>query len=705
MGNTSQKQDNKENNQDKQINKNDEILQNERILIWIDPNIDNTENNFFINELSSKKLSIRCFKNVKNAIKSIKTIKFEETIIITSGQLYNEFIETFKANLIDIYIIPRIIIFTSRQSKSKYFQNIDNLNTSFYYYGGVQTEFDSVKDFVYKQTKDKGTKDENSFFIQENKKRNRHEEEQLTFERIDCVEKLVLPLYYKSLIETSHEDEIENYTEFIYNKYSSNKQIDELFNYIKSIPEIPKELLCKYYARLYTFESDFYQNLNKDLRENKKGDYLPFIKVLYEGVKLKILPITSNQILYRGSKISNDELSKIQNYLKNKLEDLPGAIVFSRSFLSFSQDKEAAKVFLFQGNDVENFSRVLYVLEKDYDLDYSLSTHSDISKCSWFEAEKEVLFFPFSSFEIQEIKKTEENNEPYYEIKLLYLGKYQNKIENLDTEIPESEFKTQMKEIGLIPQEKMENSKEVIQQYQEYKEEVDNIILENDEINIEYNIKDKNEIMIFGNTFVGNNLGNCKIVFQEKEYNLMQFFNVKEFTEDKLTILKIKLRYINNITDFSYMFHKCTRLLSIDDLYKINLQNTTSISYMFSECESLSSLPGLGDWNTGNIKNMSYLFHKCKSLTSIDDISIWETNNIVDMSFMFYNCKVLESLPDISKWNTVNVVNMSNMFSFCEQLNSLPDISKWDIKNVKNKKEMFINCKKDLIIPDKFFKN
>ena len=303
------------------------------------------------------------------------------------------------------------------------------------------------------------------------------------------------------------------------------------------------------------------------------------------------------------------------------------------------------------------------------------------------------------------MKKTEQNNETIYEVKLLYLGKYQNKIENLESEIPESEFKTQMKEIGLIPQEKMENSKEVIQQYQEYKEEVDNIILENDEINIIYNVKDKNEIMIFGNAFVSNNLGICKIVFQEKEYNLMQFFNIKEFTEDKLTQLHIKLRYINNITDFSYMFHKCTRLLSIDDLYKLNLENVTNISYMFSECESLSSLPGLSEWNTGNIRNMSYLFHKCKSLTELDDISQWDTNNVVDMSFMFYNCKVLESLPDISNWDTVKVVNMSNMFSFCEQLNSLPDISKWNTKNVKNMKEMFTNCKKELIIPDKFLKN
>lgn len=80
----------------------------------------------------------------------------------------------------------------------------------------MQTVFDPIKDFIFKQIKNKETKDENPFSNKEIKKRNRNEEEQLTFERIDCVEKLVLPLYYKSLIETSHEDEIQNYTEFIY---------------------------------------------------------------------------------------------------------------------------------------------------------------------------------------------------------------------------------------------------------------------------------------------------------------------------------------------------------------------------------------------------------------------------------------------------------------------------------------------------------
>ena len=67
---------------------------------------------------------------------------------------------------------------------------------------------------------------------------------------------------------------------------------------------IPVEILCKYYARLYTAESSFYKILNSDLKMNNKDKYLylPYIKTFYDGVKLKSLPLASNNILYKKFK-------------------------------------------------------------------------------------------------------------------------------------------------------------------------------------------------------------------------------------------------------------------------------------------------------------------------------------------------------------------------------------------------------------------
>ena len=49
----------------------------------------------------------------------------------------------------------------------------------------------------------------------------------------------------------------------------------------------------------------------------------------------------------------------------------------------------------------------------------------------------------------------------------------------------------------------------------------------NDKIIINYNIKDKNEIRLFGKTFLKNNKDNCRIKIENKEYELMEYFNIK----------------------------------------------------------------------------------------------------------------------------------------------------------------------------------
>ena len=110
-----------------------------------------------------------------------------------------------------------------------------------------------------------------------------------------------------------------------------------------------------------------------------------------------------------------------------------------------------------------NLPKVLYILENDNNLGYNLSTHGDIEKISFYPDEKEVLFFPFSSFEIKSLEQIEKNNEIIYEIKLVYLGKYLKDIEDDDAlisnefSLPESEFATQLMVNGLIQKEILMN--------------------------------------------------------------------------------------------------------------------------------------------------------------------------------------------------------------------------------------------------------
>ena len=122
----------------------------------------------------------------------IKSLKFEETNIIISGSLYNEFIKKFEENIRDIYIIiPKKVIFTL--NKEKFLEKNKNYNNdSFYSLGGIQTSFNEIKNFLFHPLSKNDVEEENS----------------LTFEYIDCKEKLILHLFYKSLIEITSRDNI-----------------------------------------------------------------------------------------------------------------------------------------------------------------------------------------------------------------------------------------------------------------------------------------------------------------------------------------------------------------------------------------------------------------------------------------------------------------------------------------------------------------
>ena len=144
--------------------------------------------------------------------------------------------------------------------------------------------------------------------------------------------------------------------------------------------------------------------------------------------------------------------------------------------------------------------------------------------------------------------------------------------------------------------------------------------------------RDTYRVRVFGNIFVEHNSANCKIIYENKMYDLDQDFTIKNIFSDFLTI---KLRGISKIIDMSYLFWKC--------------------SYLYS-------LPDINKWDTKNITNMKDLFRLCTSLQSLPDLSNWDISKVTDISGMFYGCSSLISLPDISDWNTENVENMKDIF-------------------------------------------
>ena len=221
--------------------------------------------------------------------------------------------------------------------------------------------------------------------------------------------------------------------------------------------------------------------------------------------------------------------------------------------------------------------------------------------------------------------------------------------------------------------------------------------MNNDEINIIYNIKGLKEVDLFDKYFVTRNKNNLKLIIDGGEHDLITKYKLINNDKD---ILNIKLKGITNVTNMCSIFKFCNSLSPLSELNKWNTSNIYDMSYLFFFCRELKALPDISKWNTSNVNNMSNMFSGCFVLKTLPDISNWNVFNVKDMSDMFNNCNYLLSLPDLSKWNTFNVTNMNAMFYNCLTLKSLPDISKWNTSNVTNMRNMFNECKSLLSLPD-----
>ena len=89
-----------------------------------------------------------------------------------------------------------------------------------------------------------------------------------------------------------------------------------------------------------------------------------------------------------------------------------------------------------------------------------------------------------------------------------------------------------------------------------------------------------NYIKLFDFKFVKRNKDNCKIIYNEKEYDLIDVFKFDGGCDRDS--IEIQIRINNNITDISYMFYECKELLSIRAL-SIDNFNITDINQSFDE--------------------------------------------------------------------------------------------------------------------------
>ena len=425
------------------------------------------------NNRNLQNYNILLFGNEDKALDYLKQLKFIDVIIIVAEDLFNNFVKKFKNNLKDIYVIPRIIIF-NRGRNTFSLSNISckccqKKEDEFYRYGGTVSSFDEIYNFIDNFKKQNII--QNNTIIQNNQlNQSIMREGNYLFEQIRKKEDLILPTFYKILLDVSETKNNPQFIQKIYMNYNNISDYNKLLRPIISMPSIPVELLSKYYARLYTIEGNFYINMKNSLLnadENNK-EYMPYIKTLYEGVENGSLKTCIGQRLYSAASFSQDELIKLNEYKNNRILDLPMSIIFSKAFMSFSKNLNVAEDFLRGKNTL--------LIVEDAKAEYDLLTHADIEELSTYGYEKEVLFFPFSAFGIQDFEYDYYRNK--YVIKLIYLGKYIKNFEsdkkfNISSDkLPNSYFKNLLEKSGLVEKETIEKIKikDISKKYKLYKE-------------------------------------------------------------------------------------------------------------------------------------------------------------------------------------------------------------------------------------------
>ena len=330
-------------------------------ILWLDDKINSQENQDYIKIIQNEFSNIDLFTTTDEQIlfQKINQLKFQANIIIIKRINFRNYINYLTSN--SIYNIPVTIIFT--RDKKKLIDNLDiyskkYINDKFYNPLGIVVTIDCLIKSIKNYIKELNYKIN---LIQLHNLPNPMDyKDCYTFEYIDNDYKLIFPFLYNNIMKNAKVDnkEIKTTNKYILENYGQNKQINSLIVPLLKTENIPENILSKFWARIYTVESPFYRNLNNNLMKLKSKDYNSYIQILYLG--LKEFEYKGNNILYRGTNISDYEITNLLQFYSQKKfviygEFQPLYLIYSRTYLSFSKNKNVSLGFIRNINGIKKF--------------------------------------------------------------------------------------------------------------------------------------------------------------------------------------------------------------------------------------------------------------------------------------------------------------------------------------------------------------
>ena len=414
------------------------MLNIKRYIFWVDKNIKNNENQKYLKRLNKEfpfyiKETFESIENLENFLtQNKKDYDFKFIYMIISGSLAEEFFNRY--NLFTLTtIVAATVVFCKNKSyhSSKHYANDLYLNP-----GGVVNNFNEVIQYI------KNSNDilwlnltsikENSIILP---KKNIGFGN--TFKYAQSLSEIALPIILTEIIKKNliQDLDILKFKKYIFSKYINNEKNNIIIPLTKPSLEksvyIPLKKRAKFLIRLYTTETDFYRDINKELTNiDGFGPYKVFILILYFSIQNKSLNSYVKDKLYRRTLISKgemDEIIKIFEFKKNNSQsknEISSILYYAKPFMSFS--KERSVTLKFAKIIYPNTVRVMFILNPSKYKDKIYFSNIDIDELNVSKYnEKEVLFLPLSCFEIVNYKQIGDND---YEITLNYLDKYYDKL-------------------------------------------------------------------------------------------------------------------------------------------------------------------------------------------------------------------------------------------------------------------------------------
>ena len=639
-------------------------------FFWIDRSYDNKEyNKETYKSLKSKSefLDLKPFKELGPAIEEIKKLDFELIFVLIQAGLYQEYYFKLKELKPNLNCIPVSIIFTKPElrkvlekkelDKKGTFkkETLDSVGDEYYNKGGVACSTRDIFQFI------------ENFLDYELEKKS--EENLFQFELIDNgYENLIFSCLYSKVQSRNNRINHSEINEF--NKRLSEEhpsKFAESLKYFLKIKKIPIENATRIWIKYYSGENTFNKAMNKQFKENNFTNYKTFYKALYRGLQNNYLKSKFDVPLYFCYFLNKDEIESLQDNLNNSKKQL----IYSKQFLSFSQDMNVSFKF-FKNKEDKNLTPILLELNISNSLE-TYSNNIDIESLSFYPQEKEVTFLPFSFFvigdKITNFKYKEINIK---KIKLNYLGNYSKeinkKINDFDSEKIKSilkgnsnisknikiKFKNEFPDLDILVLNKwLKTELKLMKEKMKYK---DNYEFPKNVIEIKMLKKGK----FLGDNFFNNYHWMLKIYFDNE---LQEEIN-NEITDKIPEKIKIEINY--PILDCEKMFHLCENITEINFI-EFNTSNVFNMHSMFSDCNSLTKV-NVDNFDTSNVNNMSCMFYNCYSLKTLN-LSKFKIDNVSDMSAMFYMCLSLTGLDfDLKKKNISKLKDISLMFRCCYSL-------------------------------------